>query len=263
MGNGNGIRGKTQDARLVKDYDLFVREQDKIFRAKSRDVSLYGIGFMCNKEFAKGALLDLTIYIMEANVNYDVKGVVRHCSYRNGKSTPDGNYLTGLEFTAGHEKGLPFIQSETKQSAHAVSGTVVIDRDIQTVYKKITNIELFPKWNPEIKIAKVEERYPDGRCKRVSFEHQFLLLRIRYTDEYTFDDAAFEMKWRSAGADTTLVSNTGRYSLKPSGPDKTAVTFHANITLSYIPSNRLLNYFSSVAVRKALRTFKTLVESEK
>jgi uncharacterized membrane protein len=254
---------KRKMPRLVKDYDLFVREQDKIFRGKSRDVSLYGIGFMCNKEFAKGSLLDLTIYIMEANVNYDVKGVVRHCSYLNGKSTPSGNYLSGMEFTAGHEKGLPFIESEAKQSAHAVSGTVVIDRDIRTVYKKITDIESFPKWNPEIKITKVHERYPDGRCKKVSFEHQFLLLRVRYTDEYEFNDATFEMKWKSAGADTALVSNVGGYSLKATGLDKTAITFHANITLSLIPSNRLLNYFSSVAVRKALRTFKTLVESEK
>jgi len=253
---------KRKMPRLLNAYDVFVRAEKALARSKSRDVSPFGMGIYSDRPVNVGAPVDLSIFIMEANLNYEVQGVVRHCTGLSGSEAQKGKYLLGVEFTAGHENGLPFIQKLDNEFSQTVTQTTIIDADIKTVYRLLTSIDRFPEWVPDVKSAKVLERYPDGRCKKVEFEHMFLLLKVRYIDEYKYDDENFILSWQNAGGGSEIVNNTGAYRLKSLGPDKTAITFHINLTLSFIPSTRLLNYFTTIGVRKALKSFKAFVENE-
>ena len=253
---------KRKMPRAANEYDIFVRTDQAPVRSKSRDVSPMGMGIYSERTVPVGASVDLSIFIMESNLSYEAKGVVRHCTPMAGADESKGKFLIGVEFTEGSEKTLPFVESTDKQSSHMVMQTTVIDSDIDTVYRLLSRIDLFPEWVPDVKSAKVLERYPDGKCKRVEFEHMFLLLKIRYIDEYEYDSQDYMLRWKNAGGGKEIVNNVGEYRLKRMGPDKTAVTFHANITLSFIPSNRLLNYFVTVGVRKALKSLKTFVERQ-
>jgi uncharacterized membrane protein len=246
--------------RVANEYDIFVRADQAPVRSKSRDVSPLGMGIYSDQSVSVGAAVDLTIFIMEANLNYEVKGVVRHCTPLTGANASKGKFLIGVEFTEGQEKTLPFVEQTDKQSSHTITQTTILDTDVATVYRLLTRIDRFPEWVPDVKTAKVLDRYPDGKCKRVEFEHMFLVLKIRYIDEYEYDDQNYMLRWKNAGGDKAIVNNTGEYRLKRLAADKTAVTFHANITLSFIPSNRLLNYFVTVGVRKALKSLKSFVE---
>jgi len=248
--------------RLPKDCEVFVREGQNAFRVKSKSLTFYDIGLYSGRSLEPGAKIEVTIYFKDANVNFEAKGVVRHCTALRDRESEFGKYLIGVEFSSGHEKGLPFFEDNKKQSRHALSQTIIMDSDIMTCYKVVTDVERFPEWNPDVKIAKVKERYPDGRCKQVAFEHQLLFLKVKYTDEYAYDDQNHEMRWRSVAGSSELINNVGGYSLNPLAPKKTAVTFHAQITVSFIPSQRLLNYFSAIGVRKAMKSLKELVEKE-
>ena len=248
--------------RAANEYDVFVRAEEAPVRSKSRDVSPLGMGIYSEQSVSVGASVDLTIFIMEANLNYEVKGVVRHCTPVAGADASKGKFLIGVEFTQGQEKTLPFVEKTDKQSSHTITQTTILDTDIDTVYRLLTRIDRFPEWVPDVKSAKVLDRFPDGKCKRVEFEHMFLMLKVRYIDEYEYDDQNHMLSWKNAGGGKEIVNNVGEYRLKRLALDKTAVTFHANITLSFIPSNRLLNYFVTVGVRKALKSLKSFVERQ-
>jgi ribosome-associated toxin RatA of RatAB toxin-antitoxin module len=255
-----GDRRKTM--RLPKDCEVFVREGQNAFRVKSKSLTFYDIGLYSDRALEPGADIEVTIYFKDSNVNFEAKGVVRHCTALQGREAEFGQFLVGVEFTSGHEKGLPFFEDSGRQSRHALSQTIIIEADLRTCYKLVSDVERFPEWNPDVRIVEVKERYPDGKCKQVAFEHQLLFLKVKYTDEYAYDDQDHSMRWRSVAGSSELVNNVGGYSLNALAPKKTAVTFHAEITVSFIPSQRLINYFSAMGVRKAMKSLKALVEKE-
>jgi len=248
--------------RVPNSYDVFVRDEQSTVSGKTRDVNAWGMGFYSNRAVSVGKNVDLSIFIMDEGLNYDARGIVRHCTELMGDQAQTAKYLVGFQFMKSQEQALPFVEVPNQSFGQVVSHTISIDAPMETVYRMITDIERFKDWGPGIESAKVLERYPDGRCKRVEFEHQFLFLKVRYIDEYAFDDNNFVMSWKNAGGGSEIAKNIGGYTLKSLGPNKTAITFQADITLSFVPSRRLVNYFATSGVRKALKSFKTLVESQ-
>ncbi len=245
--------------RLLNAYEVFARDGHKTLSGKTRDVSVFGLGFYSDREVAPGAKVTLNLYIMEEALTYDLQGVVRHCTALEGKEAGKGKFVVGIEFTVTEDKVLPFLEVPGRNFSESITQTIVVDADIQTTYKYLSDISRFPDWVPDVKSAKVIERYPDGKCKKVAFEHVFLFLQVNYTDEYTYKDEDFRISFQKTGGDSTIVKNQGGYILKSMGKDKTAVTFHLNITISFVPAKRMVNYFATIGVRKALKNFKTFV----
>jgi hypothetical protein len=249
-------------ARLPNHFDIFVRDGQKTFNCKTFDVNPFGVGLDSDRALPVGAKVDLSIFIMETSLNFDVKAVVRHCRALQAGLAEKEKYLVGVELTEGNEKALPFVEKANQDFQRAVNQSVVINADIKTVYEKLIDIEREADWAPDLKSAKALERYPDGKCKRAEFEHVFMVLKTRYISEYTYNDQNYSMNWKYAGGDSLIRKNDGGYTLKAVGTDKTMVTFFADITLSLVPSRRILDYFSTIGLRKALKSFKNFVEND-
>ena len=247
---------KRKTARTPANYEVFVSIGRGTSVGQSSDISLYGVGLRSEKPIPIGTPIEMSLVVKDQSYNFNVKGVVRHCT-----DLADGAHIVGVEFTEGHEKGLPFVETNEKAGEYGVRQTVTVDVDVATCYRLLTP-ERFPEWTPEIKSATVVTRYPDGRPKQVEFMHDFVLLKIRYTDEYTYDDEKPALSWHTVGGDKMLINNVGGYTLLPLRDNQTSLTFSADIIISIIPSRRLINYFSTIGVRKALKGFKAWAEKQ-
>lgn len=247
---------KRKTPRTPAGYEVFLTVGRGTTLGRSENISLYGVGLHSDQPVPTGTPVEMTLVVKDQSFNFNVKGKVRHST-----ELAEGGYIVGVEFTEGHEKGLPFVETSQQAGEYGVRQTVTVDVDVDTCYRLLAP-EYFPEWTPEIKSARVLEKYPDGRAKKVEFEHDFVLLKVRYTDEYAYDDDKRELRWRSAGGDKMLVNNVGGYILLPLRDNQTSLTFNANITISIIPSRRLINYFSTIGVRKALKGFKAWAEKQ-
>jgi hypothetical protein len=87
-------------------------------------------------------------------------------------------------------------------------------------------------------------------------------MKIRHIDQFSYDDERRELSWKSVGGDKELVKNEGGYVFKRVSDRQTLMTFHINITISILPAPRIINYFSSIAVRKEMKNFKKMIEAE-
>lgn len=258
----NTATEKRRTPRMAAAYDVFMDYEGSIANCKSFNISPQGIGLLTDREISKGSQIGLSIILKDANINVQAKGVVHHSNINKNSEGDSVQFLTGIEFTQGHENAMPFLESDKKLSHHAVTQTVYIDADIDTCYRALSDVKRFPAWDSGLETSKVLESYPDGRARQVEFKRNFLLRKIGYTDEFSYDDENHSLSWKSVSSDKDLVSNTGGYAFKQLGPDKTSMTFHINITVAFIPSNRILNYFSSIAARKEMKNFKKYAEKK-
>ena len=247
-------------ARMEADYPVFLQSSLGPSECHSRDVSLQGMGLFASHALQPGDGVDLNIIIKGANLNFMVKGLVRHCAPQRAPAGASANYRLGVEFTAGHEGGLPFLEADHQESTFHVTASVMVDLDIDACYQLLSDITLFPQWVGGVESATVRTRYADGRAKQVEFTHNFLLRKVRYTDQFSYDDQNHGLSWTNVSTDLDFLKNVGGYTLKAQGPKKTLLTFAANITVSFMPSKRLVNYLGTILVRKEMKSFKQFAE---
>ena len=123
--------------------------------------------------------------------------------------------------------------------------------------------ERYQEWASGVKKAKILERYPDGRGKLVEFEYNIFVRKVRYLNDYTYDDENTTLMWKSGGGDEELVNNVGSYTFFQRGENRTSATFKAEVTVAIVPSKRIVDYFTTVLIRKEMRNFKKFVEKQK
>jgi len=246
--------------RMPAAYDVFMTYEGKTSNDKCRDISPLGIGLLTEQNASIGSQVDLSIILENANLNFQIKGIVRHNSICEKGNVNPPTFLVGIEFVEGHEKAQTLLVSNKKHSSHAVTQTVSINADIDTCYRLLCETENFPEWDSALESAEVKERYPDGRAKKVEYMRSFLMRKMGYTDIFSYDDHNYSLSWKSVNSDKDIVSNQGGYTFKKHGPDKTLMTFHIELTIAFLPSNRIVNYFSSIAARKEMKNFKKYVE---
>jgi len=245
--------------RMPAAYDVFMNHDGKTSNDKCHDISPLGVGLLSRQNPPVGSLVDLSIFLNNANINVEIKGVVRH-SRMFEEAGGEPAYLLGIEYLEGHEKAERLLVSEKQHSSHAVTQTVTIDADIDTCFRMLCETDKFPEWDSALESSNVLERYPDGRPKKVEYMRTFLMRRMGYTDIFTYDDRTYSMSWKSENTDRDIISNQGGYTFKKKGPKETLMTFHIELTIGFLPSIRIVNYFTSVAARKEMRNFKKYVE---
>lgn len=250
----SSIDDKRESPRMPANYDVFLRFGDRSHNCRTRDISITGVGLSTAEELSPDGPVEMSIFIPDYNINFQAKGVIKHCTRVNG------NFAVGIEFTEGHEKGLPFLEDDTSEGEFSISTSVSIQADIDTCYL-LVNPENFPEWVSGVEEAAAVDYHPDGRPRRVEFLHNFLIRKVRYIDNFSWDDDSHTLSWVSEGGDKDLVSNVGGYSFKPLGKDQTLMTWSADIRIAFIPSRRLVNYFSTILVRKEMKNYKKYVES--
>ncbi len=253
------IEDRRRSTRMPASYDVFLYEGGNSYQCETRDISLHGVGLLAPDKFSKDTKMDLSIFIKQANMNFQAEGVVKHCtSFKTGSA--EARKVVGVEFTAGHEKGLPFINSDDKHSSHSAKVSVNIDADARTCYQMICDVESFVEWDSGLEGAEVLERYPDDRAKVVRFQRSVVFRKFYHTDEFSYNDDEMRLSWHTKDGDDLMVSNTGSYTFKSIGKKRSIMTFQIDVTLSVIPSSRIINYLSSIFARKEMKNFKKYVE---
>jgi hypothetical protein len=160
------------------------------------------------------------------------------------------------------DKGLPFISETNKTSRHTPFHTLSIEAEAGFCYRLLAAFERYPEWVSRAMKVKVLDRYPDGRGKIVSFEYDFFLRKFHYILEYSYDDTLYTLSWTRAGGDPELIEITGSYHFQPLGPNKTMASYELALTLGFVPSQRLLNFGSTILMRKEMKNFKLFVEKQ-
>jgi len=253
---------KRKAQRMPVDYEFFMNYLDNRFTGKCRDISLHGIGIYIDESLSQGETAELSLVIKDLNITFHLEGVVAYCIENPQKSDDPHQYLAGVEFTDGHKKGLPFL-ADNQVSHHAPSCTISINADAKKCYELLAEYERYPEWTTGIKGIRVTERFPDGRGKLVEFEHNFFMRKIRYVNDYTYDDENNTLRWATVGGDKELVSSVGSYSFLQRGEGQTSATFKTDITVAIVPSKRIVDYFTTVLIRKEMKNFKRFVEKQK
>lgn len=68
-----------------------------------------------------------------------------------------------------------------------------------------------PRWLPLIQKARVVDRYPDGRARRVSFTRKLERGSLGYTLEYEYTPATYTVTWEAPSDATMVLSGEARF----------------------------------------------------
>jgi hypothetical protein len=241
-------------------YDYVASTGDQTSSGLTRDVSPYGIGFFSDRAFEPADKLELKIHIPDVNINIDARGEVIYCIANPGESGPGSKYLVGARFTEGPLEDFSLADSRQAKSRHTPSHTLTIRADAGGCFDLLSDFDRYPEWASGVEEAKVLETYPDGRGKRVEFLHNFFLRKVRYELYYYYDDENKVLSWVSGGGDEEIVGISGSYSFQSRGPDMTFATYKLEVTLSIIPSKRIVQYVTKVLMRKEMKNFRAFAE---
>jgi len=244
-------------------YEVFLKCQGRTSIARSRDISPHGIGLLSQGALPQGAAVDLSIVPPEGMLNVEFQGRIRHCLLHPeaGKAGQTGRaypYLVGIEFSAEAKESFPFLEIQGRVLRYQAAHSVFIEAEASSCYRLTTEFERYPEWAKEIVEAKVHDRYPDGRGRRVELVANIYFRKVRTLLDYSYDDRGLCLSWVSAGGDLQSVS--GRYFFKPQGSQRAAATCELSMILDFPVPNRIVRYFSQIVMRRSMRDFKVWAE---
>jgi uncharacterized membrane protein len=249
---------KRKHHRMAVDYEVFIRHPGGTSLARARDISTQGIGLYATGPLNNGDLVDLTIVLPKGAMNLSVKGAVRYCMENTAPGAGPHRYLAGIEFTEDTKDEVSIMDIQGDVMSYQASHSVSINAPADKCYELICDFERYPQWAGVLKGVRVEDAHPDGRARRVEFEVDVYIRKVRYVLDYSYDDENLCLSWVSAGGD--FVSITGRYFFKPLGENKASSTYEATAAFEFFLPNRIVRYFSRVAMRKTMKEFKSFVE---
>lgn len=249
---------KRKIPRMAANYEVFVNFAGRTSVARSRDISVYGIGVYLNEQLRPGEQAEVTVILPEGTLHLALKGMVIYCVTNPDPSLKPYPFLVGVQFTEESGEAVNFILGRGEISQHRVSHTLSINAEIGLCYRAICDFLNYPKWVRMMEEVKILERYPDGRGKRVEFLLNIFLRKVRYVLDYFYDDSGHTLSWLSAGGD--VVSIKGRYSFRSVGEKITSATYDLDIMWDFPVPNRMKQYFSGIFMRKSMKDFKNFVE---
>lgn len=251
---------RRKHSRIPVDYEYFAMIGGRNCHGKCFDVSPYGVGILSSAQLNQDNLISMRIYIPVQQLNLEVKGVVKHCTNKFIDPANPNDYLVGIKLTEGTLDD--FTETNAKKEVLRVtpSHTITIDAHSSKCYALLAAYERYPEWATGVEKAKVLEYYPNGRGKKVEFLHDFFFRKIKYILDYSYDDKNCVLSWVSAGGDKEIMKITGNYTFKPKGDKQCYATYELDIALSIIPNNRLVQYVTTIVMRKEMKNFKNFVE---
>ncbi len=255
-----GHEEKRHHPRMKVEYEYFATVSGHRYSGYCRDISPYGLCLLSKEELTHGKHVDLKLHIRDLSLSIELKGVVRHCT--KDKNDDFGrDYLVGVELVEGTLEDFSRSGDERKTGHYAPSHTLILNADAKRCYHLLADYEKYPEWASGVDEAKILRKYPDGRGKRVEFVHNFFFRKVKYVLDYFYDDENCILSWESAGGDEEILKITGNYSFMPTGEDKCYATYTLDITLSIIPSRRLVQHITTVVMRKEMKNFKNFAEA--
>lgn len=254
---------RRRQPRIQAEYDYFMISKGPTAAGKTFDISPLGAGLYCEHRLDPGMDVDIKLYIKNENLSFDVKGKVIYCLPEGGGENSEAiRYLVGVEFEEGTRE-MPFMKDPEKESTHSRVHTISIDASAPKCYELIADYERYPEWVSNIKKVNVIDRYPDGRGKTVEFIYNAFLKDMSYTNVYDYDDDNLVLGWRSAEGGDGILNNVGNWTFRSHGDDRTTGSFEVSLTFSFMPAQRILDYASTILMRKEMKNFKRFVESRR
>jgi uncharacterized membrane protein len=170
-------------------------------------------------------------------------------------------YFVGIEFDEETKENFPFLQIQDNVMTHRASHTVRIEAPPDKCYELVADYERYPQWVKFFESHQVRDRYVDGRPRRVEWTVNAYIRKVRFVNEYSYDDANLILSWVSHEGD--LLENTGRWKFLPVGDRQTSATFEVCASFDFAGPSRILHYFSNVAMGRAMRDFARFVLKNK
>ncbi len=134
--------------------------------------------------------------------------------------------------------------------------TVQIDAPRQLCFDVITDFETYPKWNAALTAAAVEKK-SRGVAKRVAFELDARVKKIRYVLEYSYRKPR-ELSWKSVDGDVEEIS--GSYRFKELDGERTEATCRQTIRLGFWLPGPLKRLAEATALEQSVGEFKAEAE---
>lgn len=252
------MEDRRNQERFPASYDVYLECRGKTTYARSRDISMQGIGIYLTEPLEPGDSVNLDISIHKVKVNMALPGKVVYCIPNPDRPESPYPLLASIEFLEEAGKELVPMPDRGKITRHHVSHTVSIDAPADKCYRLMCDFDLYPKWAGMLDRHFIKEKYPNGRGRIVEFQADLFFRKVAYILEYFYDDEGFTLSWESVGGD--VVSTTGKYSFKPIGEERAMSTYELDVAIDFYLPKRMIRYFSQIAMRKTMKEFKDLAE---
>jgi carbon monoxide dehydrogenase subunit G len=137
--------------------------------------------------------------------------------------------------------------------------SITIDADPAQIMAVIADFENYPVWTGSVKKAEVLDVGPDGRARRVAFSLDAGIIRDQYELAYVWTDDE-KVEWHLTSGQM-MRAQQGSYTLRPSGADRTDVTYSLAVDLVIPMLGLLKRKAERVVMDTALKELKRRVES--
>lgn len=144
--------------------------------------------------------------------------------------------------------------------ADAVSDTIVIEADPDTVMDVIGDYEAYPDWQAEVKSAEILETDENGWGTLVRYSVDARVFTATYVLRYTYTDTSIE--WHLEESDQ-LQSLDGVYNLTPVPEGETQVSYELDIIPAIKIPGMLRRQAAKRIVDGALKGLKQRVEGQR
>ena len=128
----------------------------------------------------------------------------------------------------------------------------------EEVFAVASDVAAYPEWATCVSEVEVLETDDEGRARRVSFEVEGFIKRIRYTLEYDYDPP-HEMRWTAEpGEDITEMEGSYRFNALPDGG--TEIVYALRVQPAFTVPGFLRRQAEKQIVGAALRGLRLRVE---
>jgi hypothetical protein len=145
--------------------------------------------------------------------------------------------------------------SETRQSFSAE-----IDATPETCFEKILDFPDYPNWSSVITRCEVLDHHSDGTPRRVEFELDMMVRKVRYVLDYDHERPT-RLTWKYVEGDIADVE--GAYTFEPVGKKKTKATCEQAVSLGFWLPGPIRRIAEQKALRDSVLEFKAAVEGKK
>ena len=140
------------------------------------------------------------------------------------------------------------------------SERIRVEAPAERCWDVAVDYESYPEWVRDVREAKVIERDPEGRGKRVEYRAAALGKSVRYVLEYDYSEAPESFSWKLVEGDM-LRRLDGTYKFEPQGPTSTRVHYDLAVDLAVPLPGLVKRRAAGLIMGSALKELKKQVEA--
>ena len=143
--------------------------------------------------------------------------------------------------------------------AEQTTSSIVIDASPAAIMDVIADFPSYPSWAKGVKVAEVQDTFPDGRARQVFFQLDVSPIKDEYTLDYTWHGES-SVDW-TLDHGKMLTALDGSYTLSDLGNGSTEVAYRLALDVSIPLIGMLKRKGEKILIDTALKGLKKRVES--